>query len=260
MGHEQVAQGAELFARYAYPPSALGYCGPEGAPPLLARRASGTNAESHLRVRGAAGTDEGFRGVAQAFEGAWPYLELLAGVLGGDPLDPAVVETYWIGGPALDRVEASAFGPFLAERFGAQPGVDWPLVRALVAAGAVPHHSFHVLAIYPWLGLLRAGHEGRPLEVLDRCRIRWGRVIRIDGDDAFVRGRPLAWDGWSLGLGEPREERVDAAIEGHTTVAGLAPGDRVAMHWHWICGRLGQEQVVRLRAATAWHLGLVNAS
>lgn len=241
-----MSSGAELFARYAYPPNALGYCGPDGGSSLLARRAGGAD-------------DPGFIGVARAFEGAWPYLELLARVLGvDDPLDAAVVETYWIGGPALERVDPT-FGPWLAERFGSQPGVDQALVRELVRAGAVPHHSFHVLAIYPWLGLLRAGREGRPLEVLDRCRIRWGTVEATEGDTAIVRCPLLTWDGRTLGLGEPEREQVDAAIEGRSTVPGLAPGDTVALHWGWICGCLSDEQVERLRAVTLRHLGLVNA-
>jgi hypothetical protein len=243
-----MSSGAELFARYAYPPNALGYCGPDDGPPLLARRAAGAD-------------DAGFLEAAHGFEGAWPYLELLATAVGeGDPLDTGVVEAYWIGGPALERIRAGTFGPWLAERFGGQPGVDWAIVRALVEAGAVPHHSFHVLGIYPWLGLLRAGHEGRPLEVLDRCRIRWGTVIALEGDAASVRCRRLTWDGHVLGLGEPEEERVDAAIEGHTTAPGLAVGDRVAMHWSWICGRLDEDQVERLAGVTLRHLEIVNAT
>jgi hypothetical protein len=266
-----MGSGAELFARYAYPPNALGYCGPEDGAARLARRAAGRDPE-----------EGGFAEVAGAFEGAWPYLELLAEVLGAsDPLDAEVVEAYWIGGPALERVSPARFGPFLAQRFGAQVGVDWGLVRRLVAAGAVPHHSFHVLAIYPWLGLLRsgragqsghathagkatqAGHAGgggRPLEVLDRCRIRWGTVLSVEGSQAVLASAPLTWDGRALALGEPVEERVDALIEGVTTVPGLGPGDLVAAHWHWICDRLDAEGVERLREATERHLDLVNAT
>ena len=29
--------GATMFARYAYPPNVLGYCGPDDASPLLSR-------------------------------------------------------------------------------------------------------------------------------------------------------------------------------------------------------------------------------
>jgi len=224
----------------------LGYCGPEGGASHLAQRAVGEEVE-------------GFPQLVGAFEGAWPYLELLADTLGLEPLDAAVVEAYWIGGAALGSVPAPIFGRWLAERFGGQPGVDWALVRSLVEAGAAPHHSFHVLAIYPWLGLLRAGREGRPLEVLDRCRVRWGTVLAVEGDVATVASRPLSWDGHALGLGEPVEERLEAAFEGHAAVPGLAQGDAVAAHWSWVCDRLDGDRVERLRSATLRHLELVNA-
>jgi len=56
-----------------------------------------------------------------------------------------------------------------------------PLVSAAFTGGVI-QHSFHVFAVYPWLGLLRAGKEGAPLEILDRCRIRWGLVVEVSGD------------------------------------------------------------------------------
>jgi hypothetical protein len=242
-----MSSGTELFARFAYPPNALGYCGPAEGGRVLALGATGARTD-------------GVAEVARAFDGAWPYLELIAATLGhADPLDRPVVETYWIGGHALERVQREAFVRTLAERFGAQPGVDWALVRELVAAGASPHHSFHVLAIYPWLGLLRSGQQGRPLEVLDRCRIRWGTVRAIDGDAAIVGCRHLTWDGAALGLGEPQEERVDGTFAGTAPVPGLEVGDRVALHWGWICGRLDEWQEGALRTATLRHLDLVNA-
>jgi len=68
--------GALLFARYAYPPNELGYCGPAGASALLRSDLPG---EIARRARG--------------FEGAWAYLSYLSGPL-GDPLSPAVVHTF----------------------------------------------------------------------------------------------------------------------------------------------------------------------
>jgi hypothetical protein len=54
-------------------------------------------------------------------------------------------------------------------------------LAAPVPACALPHHSFHVFGVYPWLGLLREGRSVEPLRVLDRCRIRWGQVVQIQG-------------------------------------------------------------------------------
>ena len=42
--------------------------------------------------------DRGLRDLAAGFEGAYPYLELIAAANGiEDPLDTRVVDAYWIG-------------------------------------------------------------------------------------------------------------------------------------------------------------------
>ena len=99
------AEGAVRFARYAYPPNALGYCGPAGSEALLAPDA----------------TDEIERR-ARHFEGAWSYLEVLAEATGLDPLDDEVVEAYWVGSDLLDEVDPGALVARLRERFRGQPG------------------------------------------------------------------------------------------------------------------------------------------
>src|SRR3954451_5699142 len=76
--------GPIRFARYAYGPNRLGYCGPDAADELLGEAAAG-------------GDLRRIRELAQGFEGAWPYLELIArsnGIAG--PLDGRVVEAYWL--------------------------------------------------------------------------------------------------------------------------------------------------------------------
>ena len=139
-----------------------------------------------------------------------------------------------------------------------------------VPAGALPHHSFHVFGVYPWLGLLRGGRVEEPLRVLDRCRIRWGRVVAITGDgNARVMSRPLAWDGRRLELGAPREElavlRLGAlglaglGLTGLGLAGELRPGQWCALHWDWVCDRLDRRQLVALRRYTLGQLAVVNA-
>jgi len=130
------SSGAQLFARYAYPPNELGYCGPDDASVLL-RRGS-LDAEQQIARH------------ARQFEGAWPYLEIIASAAGiADPLDVRVVEAYWIGNDLLDNVDPESLVAQLQERFVGQTGASW------VPGSA--HHSFHVFAVYPWVGLLRRG-------------------------------------------------------------------------------------------------------
>ena len=42
-------------------------------------------------------------------------------------------------------------------------------------------------------------------------------------------------------------------------VDGLAPGDAVSLHWHWICDKLTSGQLGQLQLYTARHLRIANA-
>jgi len=240
--------GPLLFARYAYPPNALGYCGGADSDALLAAAAGGGPDLAELRHR------------AGDFEGAWPYLELIAWCNHlEDPLDPRVVEAYWVGNALLDRVPSETLAASLRDRFERRAGARFGALVGAVPAGGVPHHSFHVFAVYPWLGLLRAGMEGAPLTVLDRCRIRPGVVEAVSGDLVVVRSRPLAFHGSRLVLGPEVLEEVRAGTDGLFFVGDLAQGDRVSLHWDWVCDRLSDHQTRALHACTVRNLAAVNA-
>ncbi|HWB73244.1 MAG TPA: DUF6390 family protein [Egibacteraceae bacterium] len=239
--------GPLLFARYAYPPNELGYCGADDHRALLEYGASGI-------------VDPGLGQLARAFHGAWPYLELIAAATGvGDPLDARVVEAYWVGNRLLERVGRSAFGASLQERFRRQAGRAWQRLAESIPAGGLPHHAFHVFCVYPWVGLLGSeGAGGHPLHVLDRCRIRWGQVLTADRDRVVVRCQPLTWDGRRLALGAPEAESATRAVDGVGFVAHLRPGEWVSLHWDWVCDRLSARQLAALRGYTARVLDLTN--
>ena len=130
--------GPLLFARYAYPPNALGLCGADVRRTLLEYGAAGES-------------DGGLSELARTFEGAWPYLELIAGANGiSDPLDPRVVEAYWVGNDLLGHVTPASLAHHVDARFRGRLGRTREHVFDAVAAGAVPHHCFHVFAVYPW--------------------------------------------------------------------------------------------------------------
>ncbi|HHC09029.1 MAG TPA: GntR family transcriptional regulator [Actinobacteria bacterium] len=241
------ANGLLLFARYAYPPNERGYCGPADHRSLLEQATAGV-------------VDGRLAELARAFRGPWPYLQLMAGAAGiDDPFDLRVVEAYWVGNRLLDRVDMGDFGNALAARFRREVGPRWRYLAEWIPAGAVAHHSFHVFGVYPWVGLLDSG-RGEPLEILDRCRIRWGRVRSIHGDRVVVEYRPLTWDGRRLDLGEPTVETVVRAVDGHGFVDDLRPGDWVSMHWRWICDRLDRRGLDDLRRYTLLHLEMANVS
>jgi hypothetical protein len=238
--------GALRFARYAYPPNELGYCGPDASRQLLEQVAAGVG-------------DADLRRLAEGFEGAWPYLCLIASANGlGDPLDDRVVEAYWIGNELLTRVSPKLMGDSLEQRFRGRAGRSWERLSATVPVGALPHHSFHVFGVYPWLGLLREGRGEEPLRVLDRCRVRWGQLLSTAGGLATVRCRTLTWDGRRLALGPPVEEQAFIST-GDLGLAGpVGPGDWVALHWDWVCERLDRQSLTALRSHTLRQLETVN--
>ena len=216
--HPRVEAGAILFARYAFPPNRLGHCGPE---------ASDTIREYILAAR----SDGGLVALERRFEGAYPYLKLIAGANAiADPFDRRVVEAYWIGNACLDHVGQSAFYKSLVERFRPRMGsraFHW--LSAQIAEGARPHHNFHVFDVYLKAGLHRDPHADVSLAHLDQCRISWGKIVTVAGPELVVRRRPLVLRQGRLWLDPPQEVRV----RWHGGAA--APGENVSLHWDWAC-------------------------
>ena len=197
--------------------------------------------------------------MAKGFSGAWPYLDLIAREAGiDDPLDSRVVEAYWLGNSLLDNIDVTHLGHSLRDRFGPRSGSSWSYLAESIPAGARPHHSFHVFGIYPWVGMLRGEHGDHPLEVLDRCRIRSGTVVAVHGQSVIVKSRPLVFDGMRLELGPVMEETAVAGVDGYGFVGDLIPGERVALHWDWVCDRITERQHHNLARYTHHHVEMTN--
>lgn len=241
---DPVAAGLKMFARYAYPPNERGYCGPDDHRALLEYRTAGI-------------ADSGLAELARAFHGPWPYLKLMAERTGaGDPFSLRVVEAYWVGNDLLDAVDTIDFGNTVEERFRPRVGSKWPGMAEAIPGG-IPHHSFHVFVTYPWVGLLDSG-RGEPLHILDRCRIRWGRVEVVHGDRVSVSSRPLCWDGRRLFLGKPRSEMAILSVDGLGFTEPLMTGEWVSLHWEWVCDRLDRRQLADLQRFSARQLEMTN--
>src|ERR1700752_3327584 len=225
-----------MFARYAYAPNALGYCGP----PL------------GLTLRD--GTVDDVRSAATKVSGAWLYLRVLPQLTGiADPLDHRLVESYWLGGGVGADIDGGEFFDGLLAIIGPQAGRYWSHLTADLACEAAGNHCFHVFGVYPWtrfLGLRNRGMDEHPLGVLDNCRITWGTVVSRTGDDVEVMCRRLVWDGRALTLSEPSARVLDVWADGYSAVPDVAVGDEVAVHWGRFCGRLGPAQVRALADST----------
>jgi hypothetical protein len=239
-GTESSTRGWELFARYAYPPNELGYCGPPDASKLLAGSARQPSVAEH----------------AQGFDGAWPYLEDIARAVGvDDPLDTDVVRNYWLGGPLLEHVDGTRLLARLRRAFAGQPT---GLLDGLTATeGVCATHSFHVFIVYPWVRFLGADPT-TPLRILQSCRIRWGTVDSVEDEHAVIISPPVLFDGGLL-LGEPVAETVRWRRDGTSLAPRPVPGQVVAAHWDWLCGDLTDAEGSDLAATTRQTLDLVNS-
>jgi hypothetical protein len=222
-----------MFARYAYAPNALGYCGP----PLGATLRDGT-------------VDQ-VRAAAAGFSGAWPYLRVLSALTGiADPLDHRLVESYWLGGGVGAGIDPREFLDELLAIIGPQAGRYWSHLTPELAGEAAGNHCFHVFGVYPWTRFLGRGMDEHPLGVLDNCRITWGTVVSRTGDDVEVRCRRLVCDGGVLALAQPSVRQLDVWADGYSAVPDVAVGDEVAVHWGRLCGRLDPRQIRALSQST----------
>ena len=233
--------GPQLFARYAFMPNRLTYCGGDDNRALF---------DYCLEEV----TDDGLRGLLRKFTGAMPYLRLIAecnAIL--DPFDERVVEAYWLGNNLLQGVEARALYDSLRDRFGPQMRArDLELVLGKAPAGAHPHHSFHVLEVCPRNGWPQA------LSFMDNCRISWGKVVELDGSSLIVEVMPLLIVGHSLVLGSPERRTVMREFDRSGFVSTAQVGDWVSIHWNWACQVLSPRQVANLERWTRYHLDIVN--
>ena len=281
LSSERPEPGPLLFARFALPPNQLGYCGGDEANSLLQHIAAGVVDEDLVRQ-------------CRDFEGAYPYLRLIAagaspatGSSPAEPLDPldrAVVEGYWLGGPALGAASSGDVGPRFATqletRFRARtPAREWPWLAAKPAAGALPHHSFHVLEVLPRVGLMRGGIPSAVVPTLEQCLIRPARVVAVEGDLLRVRasrlslrdgrfvldgceadGRPPGQIGALADGAGSDDELVTWRADGTELIPDPRPGDTVALHWGWACDRLTPREERRLLSVTQASVARANAT
>ncbi|MFE6923104.1 DUF6390 family protein [Nocardia sp. NPDC057663] len=228
-----------MFARYAYAPNRLGYCGPSDARAL------------HN------GSAEEIRALARQFSGAWPYLRAMSRLTGiADPLDRRLVESYWLGGGIGADLDADAFTTELLAIIAPMAGHYWSYLNSDLAGEAAANHGFHVFGVYPWTRLLGRGADEHPIRILDSCRITWGTVMAREDGAAAVRCQRLVLDGPRLRLSAPALQRAE--VDDQHLATEVAVGDQVAVHWGRVCGRLDSAQTRALTTSTARQLRVTN--
>jgi hypothetical protein len=235
--------GILRFIHYAFMPNRLGYCGPDD--------------NRRLFDHGVAGeADRTLVPALTRFLGPMPYLRAIAAGAGiRDPFDDRVVEAYWIGNDLLSTFASHELYEALRERFRKElPPRIMDLIADKIPAGALPHHSFHVFDVWLRVGRL----DGNVVATLDHCRISWGTVTSADGPTVGVERSPLALHKGKLRLAPPELVYTTRLMDGRGFVTELAPGDKVSLHWGWVCERLSERQAQDLERYTGHHVRLAN--
>lgn len=243
--------GLILFCKYAFPPNRLQYCGPQETKTLF----------ELLTKKGRA---EELKNLALHFEGAVPYLKLIAQTNKiKDIFDAGVVEAYWLGNDLLKNVEISKLHSHLEERFKKRVKIkEWRWLELQPLVGAKPFHGFHVFDIYRQVGLLKSGGKDKILETMNQCRISWGKIkeIKIKNNSremtlgtALVEYNPLRFN--SLG----KLELEKKTLKNFNLIDSfLKKGDEISLHWDFICDKLTLRQKQNLVFWTNYHLNLTN--
>jgi hypothetical protein len=238
---ETLLDGPQLFARYAFMPNRLTYCG-------------GDDNRALFDYCVADESDPGLIELLKQFSGAMPYLRLIARSNHmPDAFDRRVVEAYWLGNDLLRGVEVRALYDSLRQRFAREmTRSNLELVLGKAPAGACPHHSFHVLEVCPRKGWPQA------LSFMDNCRISWGQVVSVDGATMMVNVQPLILQGNDLALAQAEIRQINRQLDGGGFVEAAQPGDWISIHWNWACQLLTESQVKNLTYWTRYHLRLAN--
>jgi len=191
---------------------------------------------------------------------------MIAKSTGRQPFDKEVTEAYWIGNSLLDAVQPSEFFDFTHKdlsssrvRIGKKDGVSKEETKLLFreyGAIAKPHHTFYVLGLYAKSNV-RTANRDKLLELMDSCRVSWGRVIEVRQKTLVVERVPLAFRDENLLLGAPekREVHYDSEIPPFSTIRR---GNWVSLHWNFASEKLTPRQLRNLRSYTALDIEATN--
>jgi hypothetical protein len=98
------------------------------------------------------------------------------------------------------------------------------------------------------------------LGAMDSCRISWGKVMGVEGQELIVERPELTYSDGHLHLSEPRVTRVTRQHKGRGFIDEAKVGDVVTIHWGWACDMVTPGAVRRLRQATDQCLALANTT
>ena len=217
---------------------------------------AGSEPRTLLEYGDAQASDRGLSELARTFDGAWPYLQLIAAA---NRIDSASTPESWTRtGSATGCWTTSARAPSRdTSRTGSAAVSDGAgRTSSTRSQRRRPHHC-STSSRLPVARPHATGIVDEPLCVLDQCRTTPGRVLAVDGDRAevshpFSPGAGASFDGPVVA----REVRRRA--DGLAFAETLQSGDWVSLHWDFVCERMTSSRARRLLDATVQALNAVN--
>jgi hypothetical protein len=231
---ETHSAGALFHARHAFMPNKLGYCGPDDKGMIL----------QHLQK---SSVDDKLLATLRNFEAAYPFIHLIGKSNQREPFDLEVAEAYWIGNRLLKNVATRDFYNFTLDDLKKKNKEQIRRLFLNLGERALPHHTFYVINTATNIisdHHRSSAHEPRKIaEVMDNCRISWGKVLKAEKDHLWVKYRPLEITDNKISLGS---EITKKNIEYNSAIPPfqkIVPGSYVSMHWGFACDILSDAQV-----------------
>lgn len=245
-GAPEFQDGVLRCTRYAFGPNRLHYCGPDANREIL-----------HYLEQDH--SDAGLKTLLSQFQTMYPYLRRIADSNNiRDPFDDRVVSAYWLGNDLLENVSKKELYDHLADDHNLKKRLDgksFSRVADSIGKGAIPHHSFHVFAIWK-----RTGHvvQAHTVESMDACRVSAGKVLAVSGPFLTVSVKPLMMHEGKLALGEPIQKRIIRHFEAREDIEQVKIGDIVSIHWDVPCEVITSQQATLLERYTKESIVLAN--
>ena len=241
------SSGILLHARHAFMPNKLGYCGPDDRGKIQ-QCLEGSTVDGQLIS------------TLKNFEAAYPFLRLIAKATGRESFDYKVAEAYWIGNELLNQVLPDQFYNFALTDLRKKNRAEIRDLFLNLQNRALPHHTFYVLNTA--INVISDHHHTTAAapkaltEMVDNCRISWGRVVRVEKDKLVVKYRPLGFKDGRIKF-KPYALRKVSYDRELSPFDKIASGTPVSIHWNFACDVLSEGQ---LRNIEKYTIGDVNST
>ncbi len=191
---------------------------------------------------------------------------MIAKSTGRKPFDYEVAEAYWIGNSLLDHVEPAEFFEFSHQDLtssrkmaGKKNGLKKTEAKSLfreLGSMAKPHHTFYVLGMYA-RSSEQSGAGDKLLELMDSCRISWGKVLDVKQKTLIVERPSLTMTREQLALTRPKKKEIQYDSE-IPPFSKIRKGDWVSVHWNFASEKLMPYQLTNLKHYTALDIAATN--